>query len=326
MPRQAQLERVQEGTMDRTPPPLVAACVAPLGQHRRHTAPAERRGGQGHGLPTLVLGGLVAEAPRPLRAGAEAVVGQREAVARPAQVLQDVRRAWRGRFTGDAPPGGPDPLGKGQVGAFLTHQIEHQPANALREGLDGHPVGRAGGPPRGPVGGAPAGWPQTGPMWRRDAGPGPGVEDAENAQEPPDILGLCRAREARGGRGAAHQVGQVVLVAADQRPQLLGQGQDHMTGGDRESCRAPVCQPGVGVEAMPRGAAAVAAGVVDSVVLTTGLAWHPRPAHGLGPAVDQIIRSAARAGPESRAKPLLIGEPIVPEDVRHLWHARPPER
>jgi hypothetical protein len=326
MPRQAQLALVPEGTMDRTPQPIVADCVDPLGPHMRQQAPDERMGGQGHGLPTLVLGVLVAEAPLPISDGAEAVVGQREAVARPAQVLQDWLRAWRGRFTGDAPPCGPDPLGKGQVGAFLTHQIEQQPAKALREGLDGHQVGRAGGPPLGPVGGAPAGWPQTVHMWRLDAGPGPGVEDAEHATEPPDILGVCRERDARGGRGAEHKVVQVVLVAADQRPQLVGPGQDHMTGGDRESCRAPVCQPGFGVEALTRGAAAVAAGVVDIVFLTPGLAWHQRPAQGLGPAVDQIIQSAAMAGPESRANPLLLGEPIAPEDVRHLWHARPPER
>jgi hypothetical protein len=61
-------------------------------------------------------------------------------------------------------------------------------------------------------------------MWRLDAGPGPGVEDAEHAKEPPDILGVCRERDERGGRGAEQQVVQVVLVAADQRPQLVGPG------------------------------------------------------------------------------------------------------
>ena len=46
----------------------------------------------------------------------------------------------------------------------------------------------------------------------------------------------------------------------------------------------------------------------------------------LGPAVHNIIHRTAMTGPESRAKPLLRGGTIGPEDVRHLWHARTPTR
>jgi hypothetical protein len=147
----------------------------------------ELMGGQGHGLPTLVLGVLVAEADLPISDGEEAVVGQRNPVDIAAQVVQDLLPALRGRFTVDDPPFGPDHLGKGQVGTFPTYQIEKQPAKELREGMDGHQVGRAGGPPLGPVGGDPTGWHKTVHMWMIDEGPGPGVEDAENADEPPDI-------------------------------------------------------------------------------------------------------------------------------------------
>ncbi len=254
------------------------------------------------------------------------MVGQRAPVDIPAQVRQDLRRAWRGRFTVDDPPCGPDHLGPGQVGAFLAHQIEQQPATERREGRDGPHVGRAGGPPRGPVGGDAAGWHQTVHMGRIDEGPGPGVEDAADAQEPPDIMGGCGERDARVGRGAAQHVVQGLLVAADQLPQLLGQGQDDMTGGDWQACLPPLCQPHRGVMTVARGATPVAAGVVGIVLLTAVL---PRPqvsAQGLGPAVDQISHRAALAGQESRAKPLLRGEPIAPEDVRHRWQARGPTR
>jgi hypothetical protein len=61
-------------------------------------------------------------------------------------------------------------------------------------------------------------------------------------------------------------------MAADELPQLLGKGQDDVNVGDREQFPAPVCQPGFGVETMTLGAAAVAAGVVDIVLLTTVLA------------------------------------------------------
>jgi hypothetical protein len=232
VPRQAARELVQEGTMDRTPPPSVPDLVEPLGQHMRQNAPAELRGGQGHGRPTLVLGVLVAAADLPSSDGEAAGVGQRNPVDIAAQVVQDLLPALRGRFTVDDPPVGPDHLGKGQVGTFPTSQIEKQPAQELREGLDGHHGGRAGGPPLGPVGGDPTGWPQTVHLWMLDEGPGPGVEDAENADEPPDIMGVCGEREERLGRGAAQPVVQVLRVAADQRPQCWGQGQDDLNGGD----------------------------------------------------------------------------------------------
>jgi hypothetical protein len=45
-----------------------------------------------------------------------------------------------------------------------------------------------------------------------------------------------------------------------------------------------------------------------------------------GPAVNNISHRTAVTGPEIRAKPLLIGGTIGPEDVRHLWHARTPAR
>jgi hypothetical protein len=62
VPRQAELERVQEGTMDRTPQPIVADVVEPLGQHLRPKAPPARVGGQGHGRPARSLEVPVAEA------------------------------------------------------------------------------------------------------------------------------------------------------------------------------------------------------------------------------------------------------------------------
>jgi hypothetical protein len=74
------------------------------------------------------------------------------------------------------------------------------------------------------------------------------------------------------------------------------------------------------------GATPVAAGVVGIVLLTAVITRPQMSAQGLGPAVDNLIHSAAMAGQEIRAKPLLIGGTIVPEDVRHLWHARAPER
>jgi hypothetical protein len=60
------------------------------------------------------------------------------------------------------------------------------------------------------------------------------------------------------------------------------------------------------------------------VFLPAGITRPQLSAQGLRPAVDNVIHRAAMAGQEIRAAPLLIGGTIVPEDVRHLWHARAP--
>jgi hypothetical protein len=163
-------------------------------------------------------------------------------------------------------------------------------------------------------------------MWRIDECPGPGVEDAEDSNEPPDIMGGCGERDERVGRGSEQNVVQVSLVAADKLPQLLGQGQDDMTGGDWQEFLPPLCQPHLGVMTVALGATPVAAGVVGIVLLTAVITLQQVSAQGLCPAVDKIVHRAAMAGQEILAKPLLRGEPIAPEDVRHLWHTRAPQR
>jgi hypothetical protein len=104
VPRQAELERVQEGTMDRTPQPIGADGVEPLGPPRREQATDALLGRQGHGLPALVWGVLVAEGDVVILAGEEAVVGQRAPVDPPAQALQDLLGALHGRLAVDDPP------------------------------------------------------------------------------------------------------------------------------------------------------------------------------------------------------------------------------
>jgi hypothetical protein len=309
-----------------TPPPIVADFVEPLGHHMLQTATDELMGGQGHGLPTRVLRVLVAEAHLPLSDGEEAVVGQRAPVDLPAQVVQDVLRALHGRLTVDDPPLGPDRLGKGQVGSFLRPQSEKQPAKELREGRDGHQGGRAGGPPLGSVGGDPTGRHQAVHMWMINEGPGPGVEDTEDANEPPDIMGVGGECDERLGRGAEQEVVQVLVMTPAELPQLLGHGEAHMNVGDGQEFLPPLCPPHLGVMTVALGATPVAAGVVGIVLLTAVIPRQQVAAHGLGPAVDNIVHRAAMAGQEVLAKPLLRGGTRAPEDVRHLWHARGPER
>jgi hypothetical protein len=75
-----------------------------------------------------------------------------------------------------------------------------------------------------------------------------------------------------------------------------------------------------------RGATAVAAGLVDLVLLTAAITRQQMSAQRRGPAGHNVIHRTAMTGPEIRAQPLLIGGTIIPENVRHLWHARTPEQ
>jgi hypothetical protein len=62
MSRQPELQLVQEGTMDWIAQPTVADFIEALGPHMLQKATDELNGGQGHGLPALVLGILIAKA------------------------------------------------------------------------------------------------------------------------------------------------------------------------------------------------------------------------------------------------------------------------
>jgi hypothetical protein len=185
-----------------TPQPIVADVVAPLGQHRRQKAPDARVGGPRHGVPTLVLGVLVANAHLASSAGEETGGGQRAPVEIAAQVVPDWLRAWHSRFAGDHPPLGPHHLGHEQVGAVLAHQSAHQATKQVCEGMDGDEGGRARGPPCGAGGGAPARRHQAVDMRMVGQGAGLGVEETQDAHPAAHIMRVHGEVAERLGRGA----------------------------------------------------------------------------------------------------------------------------
>jgi hypothetical protein len=325
MPGQPALELGQEGPRDGTPQPLVADFGEALRPHVRQKAPDDLLGRQGHGLPALILGLLIAEAHVAVLDRETAALGQRHPVEISPQVLQDWLGAWHGGFAVDDPSAGPERCRNGQVGPFPMYAWPKPAAKELGQGLDGYQVGGPGWPPLRVISGAPPGRDQAVPVRLVGQGAAPGVQHTEAPDPPTDRMRVRRARDARWGRGAAQDGVPVVWVAADELPQRLREGQDEVKIGDREEFPAPVFQPGCGVEAMTRGAAAVAAGVIDRVCLTAGLAWPQRPAPDLGPAREESRDGPAMAGQQLRRQPVQVLAAIPPQDVRHLQHARAPE-
>lgn len=231
-----------------------------------------------YGLPVMVLGILRAEADVAVLDREQTAIGQRDAVDVPAQVAEHLFGPLHGRLTVHDPRGRPHRLGDGQIGTLLAHEIQEEPSKELREGLDGDQVGRTGRPPLGPIHGDPTGGYEAVHMWMVGQGAGPGVQHTQDPDQTTDVMRIRGERDARVGRGSEPDVVQVLLVAADQRPQVSGQGEDDMKGGDGQEFLTPLFQPGFGVQAMTRGTTPVAAGVVDVVFLATVIALEQLPA------------------------------------------------
>jgi hypothetical protein len=199
-------------------------------------------------------------------------MGQRDAVDRPAPVVQDLLRALDGRFAVDDPPLGPEHLGPRPVRPFLTHPVHKQPAQARREGVDGNQGRGAARPPLAPVGGDATGGYAAVHVRLVLQRASPGVEPTPHPDATPNIMRVRGERDDSWRRGAAPAVIAIVLVVADECPQVSGPGQHDLAGGDRQEFLAPRLQPRLGVLVLAFGATAVAAGVVHVVFRTAPLA------------------------------------------------------
>jgi hypothetical protein len=78
VPRQRELELVQEGTMDGTPQPIVPDLVEALGQYVLQKAADKLLGREGHSVPTVGLRVLIAKADLAILDGEQAVISQRD--------------------------------------------------------------------------------------------------------------------------------------------------------------------------------------------------------------------------------------------------------
>jgi hypothetical protein len=131
MPGQPALELVPEGTMEGTPQPIVPDFVEPLGQHMLQKAADELQRWQGHGLPSMVLGILIAEADLAILHGENTAIGQRDPVDIATQVAEHLVGPLHGRFTVHDPLFGPHGLREGEIGPFLAHQIPEEASEEL---------------------------------------------------------------------------------------------------------------------------------------------------------------------------------------------------
>jgi hypothetical protein len=276
-------------------------------------------------VPPMGPGVRIATADLALGDGEQAGVGQGDAMDISAPGVEHLFSAVHRRLTRDDPAGGPDRRGTGQIGALLGYQGTEPTAAHLSEGPDRHEGRLASRPPRLVVSRDPTGWPQTVPVWMGGEGPGPGVPPTQPPDHATHVMRVRGTRDERLSRRSDQDVVSVLLVLADERPPLLGQGADDMTGGDRQECLPPCCQPGFGVVAVACRTTAMAAGVVDIGRLPAVVTRSQVPTEGFGPAVDQIGQRPPMTGPPRRPNAVQVVAAIAPQDIRHLWHDRTPE-
>jgi hypothetical protein len=98
------------------------------------------------------------------------------------------------------------------------------------------------------------------------------------------------------GCGAKQDIVEVLLMTPDYRPQLMGYGEDHVKGGDREELLTPFFQPCLGSRMMALGTTAVAAGMVDIMLLTTVITLEQVPSQDLRTTVENILDHPPMAG------------------------------
>jgi hypothetical protein len=149
----------------------------------------------------------LAKADRASVDGEHAGVGQGEAMDLSAQVVEPLFSALHSRLTRDDPVGGPDRLGKVQIGALLVSQGTEPTAEHVREGPDRHEVPLASRPPLLVVSRDPTGWPQTVHGWMGGEGPGPGVPHPQNPAQSADIMRVRGPRDERLSRRSDQEVG-----------------------------------------------------------------------------------------------------------------------
>jgi hypothetical protein len=175
VPRQPELQLVQQRTVNRTPKSVVADLVEALRQHVLQKSADKFQGRQSHGLPTVMAGVLVAETDLSILDREQTAIGQCNPMNIPASVAEDLFGPVHSWFTVYHPLCRTDRLRDSNIGTFLVCQISEAASEELGERPDRHKVMLAGRAPRGPISGDPAGRDQAMDVWMVDERPGPSV-------------------------------------------------------------------------------------------------------------------------------------------------------
>lgn len=95
-------------------------------------------------------------------------------------------------------------------------------------------------------------------------------------------------------------------------PPLMGRGEDHVNVGDWEEILTPFFPPGLGIRAMALRTTAVAAGMVDIMLLAAGITLEQGPSQDLRATVEKILELSPIAGEQTLPAPRQGGTAITP--------------
>ena len=146
----------------------------------------------------------------------------------------------------------------------------------------------------------------------------PGVEDGQEADLGPEVLGVGGDLLQGLGGGPEQQAVDHARVLQGDRAERRGQGEDEVEVLDGQEFRLAGLHPVGGGGGLTLGAVAVAAGVVGDLPVPAPVALLDVPAQRRGPAGGDVVQGAALLGREPVAVAIEEGVAVSPEDVGHF--------
>ncbi len=289
------------------------------GQHVLEEAAEERLGGERRGLSRLGRGVPVPEGEVAVLEREEVAVAEGHAKKIRGQVLPGGLAAAHRDEVHDPVlvPALPGDLGE-QAGR-LEPVAECGPEE-LGQGLLRHEEGGSGRSPRGAVRAEPAPGAQGVHLRGVTQFARPAVQNADPAEEAPEVLRIGRERlESRLG-GLEEQGVNNLLVAPSQTAQAPRQGEGGGEVRDGQEEGSLLIAPAIGLVGLTLGAGAVLAGVGLVMLLLALGAAVQLPAQGLGPTGTEVLDGPPVAGEQ----PVVVlgerGRAMPAEEVRQFRH------
>ena len=327
--------------------PEVADAVEVAGQDMEQEASDELLGGKGHGLEAVVMAVVApaeadlsvvapAEADLSVVDGEEAVVGDGDAVGVAAEVVEDLLG------TGEGPLGVDDPLGPaeglegaGKGGGVVeggegVAELESAGEEGLLEEFKEEAAEQAGEDANGEEEAGAAANPAV--ACRSNAAAGddavqvgvklkplaPGMQDGEEADLSPEVLGIGSEGAQGAGGGAKQQGVDDPWVLQGEGGDGLGEGKDEVEVGAVEQFGATLADPLGAGKGLALGAVAVAAGAIAEAAVAAVVALLDLAAEGGGAAAFDGGHDAALGGGQRGGETAAESVPVTVEDVSHL--------
>jgi hypothetical protein len=281
----------------------------------------ELLGVEGAGPEGAGVGGAIAEGDLAVGQFEDAAVADGDAEDVGSQILQGVETIAHGLAMND-PILLPHCWGDKGEEIGLAQSVAELGAEDGGEGLDGKQEVLSGGQPGLTIRGKAASGDEVVNVGVVAEVAPPGMEDADEADLPADEARVLGQVLEGGGRSAEEEVVEGFLVAANDVPELAGQGEGEEKVWGREQEVLLLLQPPLGLVVLALGTMPVAAGVIEILDLVTHRAVIDVSPQGRRTAALDGAHGLEMPDGHTGAKTGAILGTVMVEDGGHLYHSR----